>query len=114
MLCVLGCGPSVALQVSEHGSAGIDENAGADRKALVCLEGEDLARALAVVEQAQVVQGEVVDWQTVPVGGVEDDADLIDCDGEGVRSGVSAGRRSAGHLRNTERRYEDAEMGPVG
>jgi len=50
----------------------------------VCLEGEDLARALAVVEQAQVVQGEVVDRQAVPVGGVEDDADLIDCDGEGV------------------------------
>lgn len=51
------------------------------------LKGDDLTRALPVVEYAQIIDFEVVDWNAVEVGCVKGEADLIDGDVKGVRIG---------------------------
>jgi hypothetical protein len=72
----------------KHRTAGIDEDAEVDWEILVGFEREDLARLFVVVEEAEVGELQVVDWDAVEVGGVEGETDFVDghvdCVGLGV------------------------------
>jgi hypothetical protein len=76
--------PSWRICAGRHGLAGVDQDAGADGEVLHELEGEDAARRPAVVEQRDLAGFEIVDGETVGVGGVEGEADFVDGEFESV------------------------------
>lgn len=79
----------VATEISQHRSAGVYENAKTDRQILAHLKGDDLTRALSVIEDAQVSELEVVHGDAVEVGCVKGQAHFVDGDVEGIRGVVS-------------------------
>lgn len=89
----------VATEVFEHRSAGVHEDAKTDREVLMCFKGDDLARGFPVVEDTQIVEFEIVDWNAVKVGGVEGEAYLVDGYVEDVW--IVSSRRSFGRLRES-------------
>lgn len=67
-----------------HGRARVDEDAGADGKVAEGFEEDGATGWVAVVEQAQLVEAEVVDGEAVSIGGVKSDLDLVNGDFEVV------------------------------
>jgi hypothetical protein len=88
MCDVFGGDCLVAKEMSEHRSARVDEDAQVDGEILMGFEREDLAWLFVVVEEAEVGELQVVDWDAVEVGGVEGETDFVygyvDCVGLGV------------------------------
>jgi hypothetical protein len=78
----------VAKEMSEHRSAGIDEDAEMNWEILVGFEREDLAGLFVIVEEAEVGELQVVDGDAVEVGGMEGETDFVDSYVECVGPGV--------------------------
>ncbi len=81
---VFRCDGLVAIAMRGHGAAGVDEDAGADGEVLLELEVEDAGGRVAIVEQGEVGEGEVVDGEAVGVGCVEGEDDFVDGDAEAI------------------------------
>lgn len=70
-----------------HGATGVDEDASADGEVLLELEVEDGGGRVAVVEESEVGEGEVVDGEAVGVGCVEGEDNFVDGDVEAIGGG---------------------------
>jgi hypothetical protein len=73
------------------------EDAETDWQILMGLERDDLLRTLSVIEDAEIIEFEIVHRDAVEVGGVEGKADLIDRDIQSVC--VDGSRRELRRLR---------------
>jgi len=78
--------PLFAKQKVAHGVADIDHDPGSDLQVGAPLKREDARGLPAVVEQAEVGELEVIDWETILVDCAEGEVDFVDADGKGVRS----------------------------
>ena len=76
------------LEAGADGGAGVNHDADAQRKIDLLVKGVDLFRRLLVVEQGEVVLGQVGDVVSVLVGDREDEVDFVDADMKGRRAGV--------------------------
>jgi hypothetical protein len=85
VLSILKPDGAVGGEIALHGLAGVEENAGADGEVLEETEVDDAAGRFAVVEEAQLIEFEVVDGKALGVGGVEGETDFVDGEGEAVR-----------------------------